>query len=204
MDRPAAAEPPGLTGLMTVPLALDLATLPAGLAGAGAPLMKRLAFLDGENIPDLTIYTPDPEPALHEAGGARLIPRLPGEADIAPLRVLFVAGLPPDRSAELATIAREHRVLVNVEDVLPLCDFHVPAILRRGDLALAISTGGASPTLARRLRTYMGGLFPAEWAERTQRIAALRQSLRAKGAGAAEVAQATNRLIDEEGWLPPA
>ena len=188
---------------MTVPLALDLAALPVALAGAGRPLMKRLAFLDSESVPNLAIYAADPDAALREAAGARLIPHLPDENDIAALRVLFVAGLPREQSASLAALARMHRVLVNVEDDLPLCDFHVPAVLRRGDLAFSISTGGASPTLARRLRTYLEQQFPAEWADRLQRIATLRAQLRANGAGAQEVMRATDSLIDDKGWLPP-
>jgi precorrin-2 dehydrogenase/sirohydrochlorin ferrochelatase len=186
---------------MTTPLALDLALLPTALVGAGPALMKRLALLDAETAPGLRIYAADPEPALAKAAGARLIPRWPTDDEIAALRVLFVAGLPSDQSIALAALGRTHRVLVNVEDVLPLCDFHVPAILRRGDLALSISTGGASPTLARRLRSYLGELFPPEWAERITRIATLRRTMRAGGAGMAEVARATDALIDDEGWL---
>jgi len=185
---------------MTVPLALDLALLPVALAGGGAPLIKRLTLLDSEGVPDIKIFSTE---AIAGAGD-RLIPRLPTEADIAACRVLFVAGLPHDQSAELAATARRHRVLVNVEDTLPLCDFHVPAILRRGDLALSISTGGSSPTLSRRLRAYLGEQLPPEWGERIKRIAALRADMRAKGAGMADVTQATDQLIDEEGWLPPA
>jgi precorrin-2 dehydrogenase/sirohydrochlorin ferrochelatase len=185
---------------MTVPLALDLALLPVALAGGGAPLVKRLTLLDGEGVPNLKIFSP--EAIL--AAGKRIIARLPTEAEIAACRVLFVAGLPLDQSSELAAMARRHRVLVNVEDTLPLCDFHVPAILRRGDLAISISTGGGSPTLSRRLRAYLGELLPPEWDARIKRITALRTDMRAKGAGMAEVAQATDRLLDEEGWLPPA
>ncbi len=188
---------------MTVPLALDFTTLPVALAGAGAPLLKRLALLDSEAVPNLTIYGPAPDLALCEAAGARLIPCLPAETDIAALRVLFVAGLPPEQSAELAALARAHRVLVNVEDVLPLCDFHVPAILRRGDLAISISTGGASPTLARRLRTYLADLLPPEWADRLRQVATLRTTLRGQGVSAKDVISATEALIDSEGWLPP-
>ena len=187
---------------MTVPLALDLGLLPTALVGGGPPLIKRLTLLDGEQVANLKIYAPAPDAAVTKAAGARLVPRLPTEADIAACRVLFVAGVPPDQSAELAAKARAHRVLVNVEDALPLCDFHVPAILRRGDLALSISTGGASPTLSRRLRAYLGDLFPETWAERIQRIAAMRSDLRAKGTPIGDVAAATDRLIDEEGWLP--
>jgi precorrin-2 dehydrogenase/sirohydrochlorin ferrochelatase len=91
---------------------------------------------------------------------------------------------------------------VNVEDMPPLCDFHVPAILRRGDLAVSISTGGASPTLSRRLRAFLGEALPAEWEERLRRISALRETMRADGATPAEIMKATEALIDTEKWLP--
>lgn len=186
---------------MTVPLALDLATLPAALVGAGSPLLKRLRLLDGESVPNLIVYAPDPDETLLEAAGARLLPRLPDDAEIASLRVLFVAGLQADISAALASVARIHRVLVNVEDNPPLCDFHVPAILRRGDLALSISTGGASPTLSRRVRTHLEREFPEDWSDRIQRVATLRQKLRAEGASPVMVMEATDALIDGEGWF---
>ncbi|HLG87414.1 MAG TPA: NAD(P)-dependent oxidoreductase [Alphaproteobacteria bacterium] len=188
---------------MTTPLSLDLALLSAGLVGAGAPLVKRLRFLDDERVPGLAVYAPHPDAETAGLAGTRLIARLPDEAEVAALRVLFVAGLPTAEAARLAAVARDHRVLVNVEDLPPLCDFHLPAIVRRGDLAVSVSTGGRSPTLARRLRTYLETLFPATWAERTERIAGLRDSLRARGASAAEVIEAIGALIDREGWLPP-
>jgi precorrin-2 dehydrogenase/sirohydrochlorin ferrochelatase len=187
---------------MMVPLALDLAMLPVALAGGGKPLLKRLTLLDGEAVPYLAVYAPDADLDLVAAAGPRLIPRLPTDNEIASYRVLFVAGLDNDRAEELAARARAHRVLVNVEDVLPFCDFHVPAILRRGDLAISISTGGASPTLSRRLKSWLGQVLPDVWAARTARVASLRQSLRAQGAGPAEVMAATDALIEAEGWLP--
>jgi precorrin-2 dehydrogenase/sirohydrochlorin ferrochelatase len=188
---------------MTVPLALDLALLPVVLTGSGAALIKRLTLLDSENVAGLKVYGPSPQPDLIEAAGERLVPRLPDETEIAACRVLFVAGLPFAQSAELAAIARNLRVLVNVEDTLSLCDFHVPAILRRGDLAISISTGGGSPTLSRRLRGYLGTLFPPEWADRIQRIATQREKMRRDGASMGDVSAETNALIDKEGWLPP-
>lgn len=186
---------------MTVPLALDLGLLPTALAGSGPALLKRLTLLDGEQVPNLKIYSADA--AVAHAAGDRLVPRLPTDVEIAACRVLFVAGLPHEQSAALAATARAHRVLVNVEDTLPLCDFHVPAILRRGDLALSISTGGASPTLSRRLRAYLGDLFPEVWAERLGQVASIRTAMRDAGASMSEVATATDRIIDDEGWLPP-
>jgi precorrin-2 dehydrogenase / sirohydrochlorin ferrochelatase len=186
---------------MTTPLALDLASLPVALTGAGPALLKRLTLLDAESVPNLHIYAPEPDEAVTQAAGPRLIPRLPTEAEIARYRILFVAGLPPAGSEHLAALARTHRVLVNVEDTLPLCDFHVPAILRRGELAISISTGGGSPTLSRRLREYLAALFPEVWAERISRIAGMREEMRREGATMGEVAERTKAVIDGEGWL---
>jgi precorrin-2 dehydrogenase/sirohydrochlorin ferrochelatase len=186
---------------MTVPLALDLAALPVALTGAGPALIKRVTLLDGESVPNLHIYAPAADAEVAAAAGPRLIPRLPTGAEIARYRLLFVAGLPAAQSEHLAALARSHRVLVNVEDTLALCDFHVPAILRRGDLAISISTDGGSPTLSRRLREYLGELFPPVWAERIRWIAGMRDEMRREGASMGEVAVKTNAVIDEEGWL---
>jgi siroheme synthase-like protein len=52
----------------------------------------------------------------------------------------------------IATAARERGVLVNTVDDIPFCDWSAPAILRRGDLTIAIGTAGYAPALASRLR----------------------------------------------------
>jgi precorrin-2 dehydrogenase/sirohydrochlorin ferrochelatase len=65
----------------------------------------------------------------------------------------------------IARAARERGVLVNLMDDVPNCDFAAPAVVRRGDLVLAISTGGRSPALARKLREGLEDRFGSEWAE---------------------------------------
>jgi precorrin-2 dehydrogenase/sirohydrochlorin ferrochelatase len=60
--------------------------------------------------------------------------------------------------------AEERAMLVNVVDVPPLCNFILPAILRSGPLAIAISTAGASPALAKRMKREIGELFGEEYA----------------------------------------
>jgi precorrin-2 dehydrogenase / sirohydrochlorin ferrochelatase len=57
-------------------------------------------------------------------------------------------------------------MLVNVVDVPPLCNFILPAIIRSGPLAIAISTAGASPALAKRMKREIGELFGEEYASR--------------------------------------
>ena len=63
----------------------------------------------------------------------------------------------------VAEDARSAGVLVNVVDRPELCDFIVPAQVRRGDLLIAISTGGAAPSLARRLRVRLEKEFGPEY-----------------------------------------
>ena len=71
---------------------------------------------------------------------------------------------PAERSA-IAREARDRGVLVNVMDDIPNCDWAAPSIVRRGELVLAISTGGASPALAKKLRLQLSATFGEEWAE---------------------------------------
>jgi precorrin-2 dehydrogenase/sirohydrochlorin ferrochelatase len=71
---------------------------------------------------------------------------------------------PTERDA-VARAARERGVLVNVMDDIPNCDFAAPAIVRRGDLVVAIGTGGRSPALARKVREDIEARYGEEWEE---------------------------------------
>jgi precorrin-2 dehydrogenase/sirohydrochlorin ferrochelatase len=80
-----------------------------------------------------------------------------------------------DERVAIARAARERGVLVNVMDDVPNCDFAAPAIVRRGDLVLAISTGGRSPAVARKVREELERRYGAEWAETLAVIAEVRR-----------------------------
>jgi siroheme synthase-like protein len=71
---------------------------------------------------------------------------------------------PVQRDA-IAYEGRRRGALVNLIDDIPNCDWAAPAIVRRGELLLAIGTGGASPALARRVRERLESEFGPEWAE---------------------------------------
>ncbi|MEA2191593.1 MAG: precorrin-2 dehydrogenase [Solirubrobacteraceae bacterium] len=60
--------------------------------------------------------------------------------------------------------AERRAMLVNIVDVPPLCNFILPAIVRSGPLAIAISTAGASPALAKRMKREIGELFGEDYA----------------------------------------
>ena len=81
---------------------------------------------------------------------------------------------PAERDA-IARAARERGVLVNIVDDIANCDFAMPAVVRRGDLVVAIATGGASPGLARRLREELSERFGPEWAEIVELVREVRE-----------------------------
>jgi precorrin-2 dehydrogenase/sirohydrochlorin ferrochelatase len=140
---------------------------------------------------------------LVEAGlKAELLPADADDSRLAGLKLLFVAGLDTDRAISIASRARALGVLVNVEDEQELCDFHVPAIVRRGDLVLTVSTGGRAPGLARRLREWLEQQFGQEWQGRLKSLSEARSNWRADGIPPAEVSRRTSALIAERGWLP--
>lgn len=59
--------------------------------------------------------------------------------------------------------AEARNVICNVVDAPSLCTFTVPSVVRRGELALAVSTGGASPVVAKHIRRELGAMYGPEW-----------------------------------------
>lgn len=70
------------------------------------------------------------------------------------------SGEEPDHSEALRTLARSHNILLNSVDQPEHCNYFTPAIIRRGPLKIAFSTGGAAPALARNLRQKLERLLP--------------------------------------------
>lgn len=118
------------------------------------------------------------------------------------LAALFIAGYPEDVSFRLAAAARAHGLLVNVEDRPHLCDFHVPAVVRRGDLLISISTAGKSPGLAKLVRQWIERRLGPEWSGQLREASTLRAQWRGSGLPPSEVSQKTAALAAARGWLP--
>jgi siroheme synthase-like protein len=74
--------------------------------------------------------------------------------------------------------AEERTMLCNVADVPDLCNFILPAVHREGPIAVAVSTGGASPALAKRIRDDVAAIVTPEHAELARRLAAMRPSVK--------------------------
>jgi precorrin-2 dehydrogenase/sirohydrochlorin ferrochelatase len=164
-----------------------LADTPALLAGTGPCFEKRLRMLRGAGMTRLAVFRDD----------------LPPEAALSAQRVIFGAGFDAARSTWLAEAARARGIPVNIEDVPHLCDFHVPAMVRRGRLLVTVSTNGAAPALSSALREWLEEAFGPEWAGRLEEVAAMRAALRAEGRDMGEVRRAVHAHLATAQWLGP-
>jgi len=183
-----------------LPIVFDVKAGLILLVGEGELVERRLDLLDTAGA-RVRVYSLDPSIDLIEQAGNRLSRQQPSDDEIAAASLVFGAGLSADAGAKLAQSARRNGVLVNIEDVKAQCDFHVPSVVRRGDLTLTVSTAGKSPGLAKRLRLHIEQVFGVEWAGRLDEIAKLRDGWRADGVALKEISEKTDGYIDQQGWL---
>jgi precorrin-2 dehydrogenase/sirohydrochlorin ferrochelatase len=170
-----------------VPIVLDPKNVRMAVIGQGPAMERRVHQLRNGGA-DVATYD-------FAAG------QVPSETELAGIQVVFVAGLDADVSAELTQSAKAVGALVNVEDLTHQCDFHMPAVVRRGDLLLTASTGGKSPGLARHLRRSLEGQFGEDWAGIVDQVAVARQDWIKDGDDMKSVAAKTEQLIEQNGWL---
>lgn len=184
-----------------VPVVLDPGRVRFALVGGGEQALSRLRMLKAHGASPKAVYAPRASAPFAGEAGEALVPRLPSRAEIADVDVVFVGDLDRQEAAGIVRDARAVKTLVNVLDVREESDIHVPASVRRGALLVTVSTDGASPGLARRLAAYLGEKFGAEWSARVEEIARARQGWRAQGMSMQELARATDRFVEEKGWL---
>ena len=79
---------------------------------------------------------------------------------------------------KIKALAAEQHLMCNVADTPHLCDFYLGSIVQKGDLKIAISTNGKSPTLAKRIRAFLEEVIPADIQETMDGLEAYRNSLK--------------------------
>jgi len=148
-----------------MPVFLDLASGTVALVGGGTAAMSKLRLLRSAGA-NVRWYADELDPAVEalpaDAPSSRLEFAVadPLQADFAEfIAVVAATGGPLD--AQIAARARCKNIPVNVVDRPDLSTFIFPAIVDRGEVVVAIGTGGASPVLARRLRERIEAVLPA-------------------------------------------
>jgi precorrin-2 dehydrogenase/sirohydrochlorin ferrochelatase len=103
--------------------------------------------------------------AWAQAGKITLEIRAYVESDLDAVFLAVVATASSDLNESIYREAQRRGVLCNVVDVPEYCDFYYPAVVRRGDLQIAISTNGQSPSLAQKLRQQLERQFGPGYAQ---------------------------------------
>ncbi|MDP9344935.1 MAG: bifunctional precorrin-2 dehydrogenase/sirohydrochlorin ferrochelatase [Actinomycetota bacterium] len=142
----------------------DRRCLVVGGGEIGLEKVEGLLACDG----DVTLLAPTAVPALQELAEEGSIAweqrEYAGIEDLEGVFMVIASTDDTDVNIRIYDDAEERAMLVNVVDVPPLCNFILPAIVRTGPVAIAISTAGASPALAKRMKREVSDLFGAEYA----------------------------------------
>ncbi|MDI6901095.1 MAG: bifunctional precorrin-2 dehydrogenase/sirohydrochlorin ferrochelatase [Anaerosomatales bacterium] len=147
------------------PVFLDLTGRLAVIVGGGAVAERKVRTLV-EYGARVRIIAPQVTPWIAGQAGAGTIehePRGYVRGDLEDAFLVICATDSAEVNVAVSDEAEARGCLVNVVDVPELCSFIVPSIVRRGQLQLAISTGGAAPAVAKRLRKHIDGHVGPEW-----------------------------------------
>lgn len=162
------------------PIGLKLARHECLVVGGGEVAQRKAESLLRVEA-RVTVIAPQVTPQLRawaEAGVLRWIPREYRSGDVDAFALVIAATDVEAVNQQVAAEAQARRVLVNVCDQPELCGFIVPAVVRRGNLTLAVFTGGQSPMLARKIREDLERQYGLEYAEFLEILGSLRRRLR--------------------------
>ena len=118
---------------------------------------------------DVTVISPDAGPELEALAAEGSITweqrDYAGPEDLEAVFMVIACTDSTETNIQIYEDAEKRAMLVNIVDVPPLCNFILPAVVRTGPLAIAISTAGASPALAKRMKREISALFGEEYAQ---------------------------------------
>lgn len=167
------------------PICLEVTQRPCIVIGGGAVAARKVASLL-ECGARVTVVSPRLRPELEELNRQKKIGverRSYRPGDLEGAFLAMVATNDPQVSGAVAREGKERGVLVNAADDPAHCDFILPAVVRRGDLLIAVTTGGQSPALARKVREELERIFPPEYATLLHLAHEIREELKAQGVG---------------------
>ncbi|MCG3184070.1 MAG: Siroheme synthase [Planctomycetes bacterium] len=153
------------------------------VVGAGKVALRKVESLRQAGA-TTTVVAPevcDELRQLAEAGQLTLHERVWQPSDCAGVLLVVAATGDPSINAQIRESAQLAGALVNAVDDPDNCDFYVPAVARRGDLRIAVSTQGAAPLIASRIREHLEKTLPAELADVIEAVSIERERLLASG-----------------------
>jgi precorrin-2 dehydrogenase/sirohydrochlorin ferrochelatase len=161
------------------PIFLKLTGRPCTVIGGGNLAESKVESLLAASG-RVTVIAPKANPKLielAEAGEVTWHQREYGRGDLAGQFLVVAATNKPEVNRAVFAEAEASGVLINSVDDPPFCDFYFPSVVRRGDLQIAISTAGASPALAQRLRKEINALLPLDTGDWLAELGNLRREV---------------------------
>ena len=161
------------------PVFLKLTARPCTVIGGGNLAESKIESLLAANA-SVVVIAPRANAriaALAEAGEVTLHSREYMHGDLTGQFLAVAATDNPAVNRAVFAEAEASGVLINAVDDPPFCDFYFPSVVRRGDLQIAISTAGASPALAQRLRKQINELLPLDAGEWLTELGNLRREV---------------------------
>jgi precorrin-2 dehydrogenase / sirohydrochlorin ferrochelatase len=182
---------------MFYPLFLELRNKPVLVVGGG-PIAERKVESLLQTGASVTVVAPDVSPQLKKlasSGTIRTVQRKFQEADLENALLVISATGDTETQERVAALARAHGVLVNTVDQPRLCDFIVPAVVRRGDVIVAISTSGKSPALAAALKVRVENVVTKDAARAANVLGAIRTEVHARLTDPAQRKEVFERIV---------
>jgi precorrin-2 dehydrogenase/sirohydrochlorin ferrochelatase len=161
------------------PMFLKLAGRNVLVVGAGSVGEAKIRALlpTGARIRVVSLAATEAVQAWSQSGDLMLHERAFVPSDLSDTFLVIVATSSRDLNRVVFDEAHSRDVLCNVVDVPEQCDFFYPAVVQRGDLQIAISTAGQSPSLAQRIRQQLERQFSLEYAQWVEQLGETRRQV---------------------------
>lgn len=165
------------------PIFLKLENLHTLIVGGGyVGLEKIIAVLDNSPLARVTLVAPEIRAEIREIAAANsrinLIVRKFEDDDLLEKDLVIVATNDKPENKRIRETARARHILANVADTPDICDFYLSSVVRKGNLKVAISTNGMSPTFAKRLKEVLGEALPDNLETAMEQLKAVRDMLK--------------------------
>lgn len=186
------------------PVFLKLEELDLLLVGAGnVGLEKLISLLSNSPEAKITIVAPvikeEVRNLLQNHPSCKLIQGSFEESDLENKDLIFLATDDKELHKRIKLLASKKGILVNVADTPELCDFYLSSIVQKGNLKIAISTNGKSPTAAKRIKEVLNQSLPAELDEMIENLNKVRSKLNGNFEDKVKKLNDITRVFIEEG-----
>jgi precorrin-2 dehydrogenase/sirohydrochlorin ferrochelatase len=182
------------------PINLDIDGREVVVVGGGTVASRKCLPLVASGA-RVRVIAPRLDPSLAnlaQSGQVSHTARKYAPGDLAGAFLVFAASSDPEVNKAVAAEARTRGILADIADAPGLGSFTSPAIVSRGDLLIAISTGGRSPALAQRIRAELENRFGPEYATALAILGAIREKLLTETGNSAYNKKIFNALVDRD------